>query len=155
MKEIPLTNGKIALVDDDDYEWLSQWKWYSRKHRNSFYAQRSIWENGKIRTLQMHIAIMGKREGLQIDHMNGNGLDNQRHNLRHLTNRQNAQNLHTNKSSTYPGVHWDKTRHKWKAEILLTSKPRKRKFLGRFENELDAFNAYKEAVQGLGELMVV
>ena len=106
-KKIELTQGKFAIVDDGDFEWLNQHKWSAQKGRNTYYAIRGVRENGKHKRIYMHIEILGKKNGLQIDHMNGNGIDNRRTNLRHVTSRQNRQNLHINKSSKYPGVYFD------------------------------------------------
>lgn len=149
MKLIPLTQGKFAKVDDTDYEWLSQWKWHARKNGNAFYASRqSIKIGGKQKTIRMHIAIIGKREGFITDHINGDGLDNQRHNLRHATPRQNQQNQHVETSSRFPGVYWRPERGKWQAQIKIG---RATKYLGIYASEEAAFNAYRKAVNGIEE----
>jgi len=88
---IPLTNGKVAIVDESDYENLIKHLWCVTKNRNTYYVHRTSY--GKIET--MHHAIMGVPEkGLMIDHINGNGLDNRKCNLRVVTNRENCQNKH-------------------------------------------------------------
>jgi len=147
-KIIPLTQGKVAIVDDEDYEYLNQFKWYARKHRNTFYAARNIYRNGKQTVLSMHTAVMGRKKGLEIDHINGNGLDNRRSNLRFVTHRQNLQNRHTAKTSKYPGVNWSKIAHKWRAYIEINGK---QIHLGYFNNEYEAYLAYQKAVEKLGE----
>lgn len=144
-KEIPLTQGKIAIVDDEDFEELSRYKWCAHKDGNTFYALRSIRkEDGKYTKITMHQQILGKKEGYEIDHINGNGLDNRHENLRHVTHRQNGQNRHISKSSRYPGVYWLKQRRKWYSRIRLNGKM---KSLGLFNNEYEAFMAYVNAVK--------
>jgi len=82
---IPLTQGRFAIVDPDDYDWLNQYKWYAAKCRTTFYAYRS-----KTRTtVNMHREIMCAPKGMICDHKNHNGLDNRKSNLRLCTNRQN------------------------------------------------------------------
>ena len=151
-KKIELTQGKFAIVDDGDFERLNQHKWSAQKGRNTYYAIRGVRENGKHKRIYMHIEILGKKNGLQIDHINGNGIDNRRTNLRHVTSRQNRQNLHINKSSKYPGVYFDNYRLKWVSGIRVNGK---HKNLGRFNNEIDAFNRYRIAVMELGDKVVI
>lgn len=97
MKEIPLTKGQIALVDDDDFDMALQWKWWAlasrRKYRTSFYAVRTIGQ-GADRGLQiyLHKYVIGIGRGVQVDHKNGNTLDCQKHNLRIATQSQNSAN---------------------------------------------------------------
>jgi len=85
MKRIPLTRGLFALVDDADYPWLSQWKWYAEKKKNKFYAART--EHGK--KVCMHRLLC---EGRLVDHVDGDSLNNQRGNLRAASSAQNAWN---------------------------------------------------------------
>jgi hypothetical protein len=143
MKEIPLTQGKVALVDDEDYEWLSQWKWlYVRSTNDLGYAARSQWlGNGKYKTIFMHRAILGAQKGHKVDHWDVNGLNNQRHNLRLATDSQNTcnQRKHRDGKSHYKGVHWDKHAAKWRATIGWRGHW---KHLGLFLNEEDAARAY-------------
>lgn len=147
MKEIPLTQGMVALVDDEDYEWLDQWKWYAKLVRGIFYAARSIKkENGKPTTVYMHHQLIGKKEGRRTDHADGDGLNNQRYNLRHVTARQNAQNKHTPRSSECPGVSWHKRIKKWHAQIVVNGKTNS---LGYYTDEYDAYLAYRKAVKEL------
>ena len=154
MREIQLTHGKAAIVDDIDYEWLNQWKWYAHKIGNVVYARRSTRKdeglNGK--QLKMHQQIIGERNGFITDHINGNGLDNRRCNLRHVTSRQNQQNRHDKTTSKYPGVYWRKDRGKWASRIKINGT---KKFIGMYENEQDAFNAYCKAVEMLGDTVLL
>ena len=143
MKRIPLTNGKFAIVDDEDYERLSQYSWYTSKGRNTYYARRSIKEDNKWKVRFMHHDIINVPIGFQTDHKNRKGYDNRKDNLRICTHAQNIQNSKLNKnsrySSCYKGVVWFKRTKKWRAYIkkknVFTS-------LGYYKNEIDAAKAY-------------
>lgn len=106
--------GLVALVDDEDYEWLNQWTWtaVSTHRRNGGYAMRIA--NSK--TTLMHRLILGAPEGAEVDHINGNGLDNRRSNLRLATRRQGLANRRRfkNNKSGFKGVQFDKESGKWK-----------------------------------------
>jgi len=109
MKRIKLTKGQYAIVDDADFEWLNQWKWYVGKGRCTFYAHRSSKVNEQWETVYMHRFIVGltKGDGREVDHEGGNGLDNRRENLRictHSENMQNRQTIKKGKSCKYQGV---------------------------------------------------
>lgn len=156
MKKIQLTQGKVALVDDEDYEEINRYRWCANKKHNIFYATRNSTklerENGYPTFVLMHRQILGiiDKPG-DTDHISGEGLDNQKVNLRIVTNRQNLQNRHEKKSSVYPGVYWHKGGNKWVAKIYINGVL---KYLGLYTNEYEAFEAYKEAVNILGEVMV-
>ena len=144
MKEIPLTQGKVALVDDDDFEWLSQFKWYAVKFGRTFYAVRQAPRvNGKQRTIWMHREVLGLKPGdPRVDHRDGDGLNNQRMNLREATHRQNMMNSRGRSgSSRFKGVDWDKRAKKWRARISVNGK---KKHLGYFIDEEEAARAYDE-----------
>src|SRR6188474_653310 len=108
MKKIKLTQGKFALVDDMDYDYLNQWKWYSKKHRNTFYAVRtpSVKENMGRNQLYLHRVILNVTDPkIFIDHEDTNGLNCQRLNLRIATTKQNQQNRRKGYgASIYKGV---------------------------------------------------
>lgn len=156
MKQIPLSQGLFALVDDEDFEYLNQFKWSARKSKNTYYALRnSCGRNNKKRfIIFMHRIVLGLND-LQIkgDHVDGNGLNNQRYNLRPSTNAENARNAkpNKNKSSKYKGVslkkdHYDK---KWSARITFD---RKQINIGYFKDEIEAAKAYdKKAKKLFGE----
>ena len=151
MKEIILTQGQVALVDDDMYDEISSVKWYAKKDCNTFYAVRnSFYINGKRHIIYMHHEIIGRPpRGYKTDHRSGNGLNNQKENLRLVTNRQNSQNRRDyKKSSKYPGVHWVKRNKKWIAKIQINGKS---KYIGGFTDEGEAFEAYKQAANAIGE----
>ncbi len=120
--------------------------WYAIRHTPMVNGQRPP-------MIFMHHMIMGKPpEGMVNDHEDGNGLNNQRYNLRHVTVRQNGQNMkHGSRSSKYPGVCWHKKDKKWVALIRINGP---QKWLGSFENEIDAYNAYCQAVSNLGEYVL-
>lgn len=150
MKTIELTQGKVALVDDEDFEELNQHKWYAHKDGNTFYAGRSINKPHPM-TIHMHQAIMNAPKGVDIDHINGDGLNNLKSNLRIVTHRQNTQNRHATKSSIYPGVGWHERDKKWRAYITINGK---QKHLGHFDVEAEAYAAYLKALEDMGEICV-
>lgn len=92
MKYIPLTQGKVAIVDDEDYEELSKYRWHAQKHRWTYYAQRALRVDGRHTIVIMHRQIMDASRGQGVDHENGDGLDNQKSNLRFATHSQNQGN---------------------------------------------------------------
>lgn len=148
MKEIRLTKGKVALVDDRDFEELSEYKWHYHGDGDGlkFYAARNKRiENGRYK-IRMHSQIMGLEKGskLQVDHVDGNTLNNCRSNLRVVTNQQNQRNTkkHIKKSSEYKGIYYNRERQKWYARIMVDSKYI---WLGSFLCELEAAKAYNEA----------
>ncbi len=146
MREIPLTRGLIAIIDDDDYERLSAYKWYAAKIRNRFYATRDTWEGGKKGIpVRMHRDILGlvRGDGKIGDHKNRNTLDNQKENLRvvgYSLNNHNS-NLRRNNPSGYRGVTWYRNKH-WNAQIGSNGKTI---YLGRYEDPIEAALAYDRA----------
>ncbi len=153
MKRIPLTQGKFAIVDDEDYEWLVRWKWYVSKKSGLLYAVRNGYcEITKKRyQIHMHRLILGlvTGDGLFTDHIDHNGLNNRRDNLRVCTPQQNQYNRLPQKkgASEYKGVTWNRGR--WHAEIKFYQKTIN---LGRFDTEWDAAVAYNnKAIELYGE----
>lgn len=143
MKEIPLANGRgIVLVDDADYLWLGSLKWHISGR--GAYAEHSAWRNGKVVTLKMHREIMRPPRGVPVDHIDGNGLNNQRANLRICTSAENSMARHfiTPGTSRFKGVCWNSGARKWLAQIQAG---RKRFSLGLFADEVSAARAYDEA----------
>ena len=145
MKKIKLTQGKVALVDDIDYEYLNQWKWFANKSGHTFYPTRHTYKGGKRTSIRMH-QVLAERLGFEhkADHVNRNGLDNQRHNVRDATKKQNAENsrIPSNNTSGYKGVSWHKKASKWLAQIWHGGS---REYLGLFTNKKDAISARKKA----------
>jgi len=148
MKEIPLTQGKVALVDDEDFDYLNQWKWcaYEDKKNGVWYAERGTCIGGVQKTFRMHRVILGLEHGdkRQGDHSNHNGLDNRQCNLRICTSRQNQQNqrLQKSKSSQFKGVCFRKKTGRWRAYIQTK---KTFKSLGCFQKEEIAALAYDMA----------
>lgn len=151
-KEIPLTQGKVAIVDAADYDWLMQWKWCAYYHRGVWYAMRAICKpTGSHQCVHMHRAILNAPRHLQVDHINGDGLDNTRQNLRLCTNQQNSQNqgIAGNNTSGFKGVSYNKANRKWVAYIKLDGR---RIHLGSFSSPQEAARAYdRKALELFGE----
>ena len=147
MKEIELTRGQVALVDDEDYDELSRYKWCALKAPKTFYATRvrHLEEYPGPKTIYMHHVIAGCKG---IDHKDNNGLNNQKHNLRPATKSQNAINvkMYRNNTSGYKGVRLDKRRNKWQAVIR---KDQIRTHIGYFGSPEEAHAAYCKAAKEL------
>jgi hypothetical protein len=145
MKTIPLTRGKIALVDDSDFERVAKLTWHAISGRHTFYAQHSFQKNGKNCHVVMHRFILGVTDpSIHIDHRNGCGLDNRRCNLRFATRIEQAGNMrkHDGTSSRFKGVSLKKgrKRNKWVAQL-------RPKHLGIFKSEYEAALAYDRAAR--------
>ena len=157
--DIQLTQGQVAIVDDEDYEWLSKFKWCAVRAYKGFYAVRqSSRKDGKRHHIPMQRVIWEHYHGLApkgmlIDHINGTKLDNRLENLRLSTSQQNHFNQRKLKQATskFKGVYYDK-RHrgkKWQAHIKLDGVI---KNLGYFATEIEAARAYdKMALAKWGE----
>jgi len=142
MKKINLS-GKHklqAIVDNDDYEYLSFFDWYAIETNGKFYAVRSE----KRSIIFMHRVIMKTPEKLVVDHKDGNGLNNQKSNIRNCTIQQNCMNrsLRSDSKTGYKGV--SKTKRGWKARVFHGKKTIYNK---TFNNIEDAIKAYKEAAK--------
>jgi hypothetical protein len=145
MKQIPLTKGQFALVDDEDYEHLNKFKWqaYFAKNINNFYAVSGKWNGKNMTNFRMHRIIMNvKNSKIFVDHKDHNTLNNQRSNLRLATPLQNQANQksHRDSVSKYVGVR--PKRNKWEANIRNT-------YLGTFIDEVSAAKAYDNAAKKL------
>jgi len=151
MKKIKLTQGKVALVDDKDFERVNKKRWQAQQKPATYYVigQTSKLSKGGQKTIYLHREIIGKPpKGMEVDHINGDGLDNRRENLRFVTRRQNMQNKQTIRSSKYPGVSWHQGTQKWQSRIHVGGK---QTHLGVFTDEKEAFIAYRKAVESIGE----
>lgn len=150
MKEIQLTQSKVALVDDLDYDYLSKYKW----HYAGGYARRTDRSSGKPITLWMHREIMNlgrwETDDVEIDHLDRDRLNNQSYNLRIVNHSENCKNRckQKNKSSEFVGVHVYCDKPHYRATIKINGK---QTFLGRFpftkQGEIDAAKAYDTAAK--------
>jgi hypothetical protein len=143
-KEIKLTKGMYALVDIDDYERLNKFKWQTQVNYKTNYAITSIGPKAKRTTLRMHRLILGVKSNQIVDHINGNGLDNRKINLRMTTEKNNHFNrrIGTNNTSGYKGVSYYKAKQAWIAYIGAECKLI---HLGYYKNKEEAAKAYNKA----------
>jgi hypothetical protein len=140
MKEIILTQGKVALVDDEDFDRLNQYKWRAHKGTSTYYATRDERVGCKVHMIRMHRQILGAKPKQEIDHRDNNGLNNQTFNIRLCTKSENQCNTRKhNGMSIYKGVSWHKKTKKWRVCIKLNGKGQ---HIGYFNSELDAAKAY-------------
>ena len=149
MKEIPLSQGMVALVDDEDYEDLMQFKWCAFRVGNAFYAMRRAYRNGKWTSERLHRRIMNAQPGESVDHINHNGLDCRRENLRLCAHSENLCNQVKQKretSSRFKGACWNKRNGKWMSVIKRNGK---QVYLGYFATDEEAARAYDEAAKRL------
>jgi hypothetical protein len=143
MKQIKLVGHMIYVqVDDEDYELLNRYDWWICRTKYTAYAQTKI--DDKI--ILMHRLILPLTGGLTVDHKDGNGLNNQKENLRPATVSQQKQNSRkqADTSSVYKGVHWNSADRVWVAAIYIKGK---QKYLGRFQSEIAAAKAYNRAAK--------
>ncbi len=150
-KKIPLSNSKLKMiVDDEDYEKLSKYNWLMAKRGNVTYAARDEWTEGKHKKIYAHrdILSLNPNDKKQVDHVDGNTLNNSKINLRLCTPEQNNWNKpkHKDNVSGFKGVSWHKSRNKWAAYIKAGST---REYLGLFDNIYDAAMEYDKAAKRL------
>lgn len=147
VRYIALTKGRFAIVDAADYEWLSRYTWQAAYNGTKFYATTKKKRGGNI---WMHRLIMNAPKGMVVDHINGNGLDNRRCNLRICTRQQNAYNSRrVSGTSQYKGVHFEKATGRWRATITCRGRHYN---LGLYESEIEAARAYdRKAIELFGE----
>jgi hypothetical protein len=156
MKELKLTQGKVALVDDCLFDELNKYKWHLIKGRHTYYASSFIKIDDNFVQISMHRFIMGViNSKIQVDHLDHNGLNNQKSNLRLCTRSQNSMNIkkRSNCSSIYKGVCWDKRRNMWQANGSVN---KKQIHIGYYNTEMEAALAYdKFALKTYGEFALI
>lgn len=159
MRTITLKNGLLALIDDEDFGLVSKFKWHARrdpgfKREEKFYVEAGVYVgkvNGKYKTdcVKLHRLIMGlcKGDGLEVDHINGDTLDNRRSNLRICTRKQNCHNMRIKRTNTsgFVGIDFIPWSKRWRARITLDGGARKS--LGCFPTKEEAANAYDGAAK--------
>lgn len=147
-REIPLAGGFMVIVDEDDYNLVSQFTWTAKRRPHTTYAKRRIYrEDGSETTQMMHRLIMQPTVGQQVDHIDGNGLNNTRANLRITDDTGNQRNKRRprNNTSGYKGVSWHKRQQKWQVQCSEV-------YVGSFDCPVEAAKAYdKAALQMHGE----
>lgn len=140
MKEIPLTRGKVALVDDEDYDYLSQWKWYAYPNHGNWYAVRGVRKFPHYWTIRMHRVVVNAPEDMHVDHIDFDGLNNQKKNLRLCSRYENGRHMRLRKDNTtgYKGV-YPCPYNKFGATIYIDGK---QTYLGAFDTPEDAARSY-------------
>jgi len=150
MKKIKLYgkvgHGKFTIVDDENYEWLNQWRWHCEK--TGYAARSAIDKSGKKTLIRMHRFILDTPKGMESDHKDLNKLNNQRYNLRICTTAQNQQNQKIKKGGTskYKGVYWFKEKNNWCVQIKNNGN---QVFIGRYDSEIEAAKKYDEKAKEL------
>lgn len=145
---VPLTKGYEAVIDAADVPLVDGFNWCAQVQSHTVYAIRRDCSGPTPSTVRMHRAIISEIDGLEVDHRDGNGLNNRRNNLRESTKAQNQQNsrIRRNNTSGFKGVCWDKASGKWMASIKANGK---RRTLGRFTTPDVAHAAYVMASRAL------
>lgn len=143
MKQIKLTQGKMALVDDIDFEWLNQYKWNYSAQPESRPGYARNWKLG-----YMHRLINKTANGLETDHINQNKLDNRRQNLRSVNGSENQTNkpMSRNNTSGIPGVKWDRNRSLWKVSFRRNYRTYN---VGNFKDKERAIKRLREALNNV------
>ena len=147
-RRIRMAQPKYAKVDPGDYKRLRGYEWFATKKRNRFYVRRHVaGGKGKEKLIYLHQEIIDVPQGMVIDHINHDGMDNRKANLRPATHSQNMCHVRKRpgtKHSKYKGIYWKKRNRKWMAMIGFQ---KKRIHLGYFRSEIDAAKAYDQAAR--------
>lgn len=144
--EVPLTRGYVALIDEPDTERVLQFPWHAMVNKNTAYARRTLnWVNGRRPAMLLHRFILGVEDpDVHVDHIDGNGLNNRRENLRECTRTQNLGNsrLAAHSRTGLKGVTYHRRHRRYYARICVDGE---RRYLGNFGTAEDAHQAYREA----------
>lgn len=145
-KTIVLSNGQESIIDDADYRQLSQYRWHAQPRGHTTYAiTTNVVRNGKRTSVSMHRLILDPPLNIEVDHIDNDGLNNRRSNLRLATRSQNMRNtrvLKSDQSSRFRGVVWRNRPKCWQAQIRVRGK---KIYIGSYDNEEEAARAYNEA----------
>ena len=146
--QVPLTQGQFALIDEQDADLILPHRWFALRDGHTYYANRkSPTVDGKRTRIHMHRVILDAPVGMDVDHRDGDGLNNTRENLRLCSRSQNMMNQRLKGgTSQFKGVHWRKKCAKWQARIQINGK---RISLGHFIDEIEAARAYDTAAREL------
>ena len=142
--QFELTQGKVARIDEDNWDSLSSFSWSAMKsRRGQYYAVRGVWENGKVIRKWLHREIMNCPAGMFVDHINGDSMDNRRENLRICTSKQNSQNQkrRINNTTGVKGVFFNK----FGSYVVTIRDNGKAKYLGSFKTLDEATTVRREA----------
>lgn len=152
MKVIPLTKGKFAKVDDEDYDYLNQFKWCFLDKGCGYARRTSYLGSLQAGSILMHRVIMNAPKGMEVDHINGDGLDNRKINFRivtHSINTKNRTRVNKNNTSKHLGIHWHKRDKRWQVNI---GKDYHRYYFGSYKSKKEAILVAKRERQRLFNL---
>lgn len=143
---VPLTKGHEAIIDVRDLYLVEDKNWCALAQGHTTYAVRADYSTGKYKLVYMHRHLQSAPDGLEVDHIDGNGLNNSRSNLRVVSRAQNAKNLgaYNNNTSGFKGASFHKASGKWQAQIRDKGAI---EYLGLFETASDAHEAYVDAAK--------
>ncbi len=146
--------NSYAMVDDDDYDYLMQWKWNVRKNNRNSYATRHEWHNGQAFHINMHKVVIDAKKGTIVDHVDRNGFNNQKKNLRLATHSQNMANRRVKEggTSSYMGVRKKtikRLNHVYETYLAQIQKDKKFYHIGSFKTEVEAAIAYDKKAKEL------
>jgi len=145
--QIPISRGYFVTIDKEDHERVTQWKWTALPAPRTVYARRNVLgPNGKQKSLYLHRFIMQAQDGCDVDHIDGNGLNCTKANMRICSRAQNAQNQKKRRdnSSGLKGASWQKNAKKWQANITFE---KRQYWLGLFDTKEEAHAAYLAAAK--------